>query len=719
MSQSLDFAVAVGDKFDFLNPLTAATSIRQRWLGDRGIYFLFNKNLRVTNVQFTELLSLLRMHTRECEKKERARALFFITSEEFDKLIVEIAEPFEGKADIGRVLATLYSEVFARTLIVDPYYGSCNVFVPPTLSVNLAAIAGESAYLHSCGYSVFVRNMVKAEPTLLRNKLNQHLNRLPPAKGKKLRFLIYSDEDFTARDRRNESLLRHGLDDTKIHVEKAWFRSQRLVDVVNQLKKDMGDRLVFGGGRDYLGDRETHRDDKTVDFTRTLWLVQDRSVGTPSERPGDDRYYICYDQLFRARNAIHIFDENKPAWQDHTTMPPSLAGALLNIVRGPDSAGKSLKVGDPFMGTGTSLLEVLRFPDMSFRGSDTDETSAILVKDNLDFFWRSKKELGAVFALLVRTKSELEQAKRSKKSQGFKSTVVYRVARETLGSGNLARKARAAESLKLGKDKLPADPGDRLLAYIALRASKRYSARFARAATQNEQDWVLAYEQELQTLLSQVEELTKLRALDPLKEDAAQNLIETHEHASTGSASVMLLEDSYSTGCIPGPQTEKASHAKAEDRYELVVGKKGDARKLPEAAFNVIIGDPPYGFNKPKDANDLAELYRQFARSSLTALRDGGHLLLCLPDRSHSGRYSPAFTHRSLVVQQLLLAAGAVDRQLVFPHDRVRGAEDLYDADYYWESERALRRSILHVQVRHAANTVSRRKITTPADQTQ
>ena len=333
MSAESDFAVAVGSSIDFTDPLQAAKQFRQRWFGSHSnghaLFFLFTKNLTVTNVQFTELLNLLRLHTYDRKRDKRAKALYFVTSDEFDKLFTEIAEPFAGEQNIGDTIAKLYSGLFARTVVVDAYHGSCNVFTPPTLVTNLAAIAGEAAYLHSCGYSVFVRNMVKAEPTLLREKLTEHLGRIKPQDGKRLRFLIYAEEDFTFRDRDQAKLLRDGLDDAKIHIEKAWFRTNRLVDVLNDLKKQMDDRLVFGGGKDSLTDLEVHHSEKDIDATRTLWLIQDRSVGDATGRPGDDRYYICYDQLFRSRNAIHIFDENKPGWQDHTTMPPSLAGALI------------------------------------------------------------------------------------------------------------------------------------------------------------------------------------------------------------------------------------------------------------------------------------------------------------------------------------------------------------------------------------------------------
>lgn len=140
-----------------------------------------------------------------------------------------------------------------------------------------------------------------------------------------------------------------------------------------------------------------------------------------------------------------------------------------------------------------------------------------------------------------------------------------------------------------------------------------------------------------------------------------------------------------------------------DDVDEGVALMERSADELAEAEnrYDVIIGDPPYGFNTLEETESLARLYRGFIESALVALRDGGDLILCLPERSHSGRYSPAFTHRELVIHELFLGAGKVGRDLIFPRDGVRGREELHGREYYWESPKALRRSVVHVQVRH------------------
>src|SRR5205807_5703993 len=117
---------------------------------------------------------------------------------------------------------------------------------------------------------------------------------------------------------------------------------------------------------------------------------------------------------------------------------------------------------------------------------------------------------------------------------------------------------------------------------------------------------------------------------------------------------------------------------------------------------DAIVTDPPYGFNTDDDLQSLAELYVTAIGKMILALKQDGHLVLCLPDRSHTGRRSPFFTHKELITQQVLsLAERAVPkREVIIPAYAVPKQKDLFRPPYYWESERALRRAILHFRVR-------------------
>ena len=714
MSTDIDprFAAALPEQVDSGEPFRTAKAFRRAWFGQehggQALFFLFSKNLSVTNVQFAELLSLLRLHTYERRTQERAKALHFVTSSEFDRLFVEMIEPFEKHGDeLRQIVGPLYSDIFSRTVVVDPRYGSCNVFLPPSLIANMAAMAGQAGYIHSCGYLVFIRNVVKADPGLLFTNLHKHLLRYPPSTDKKLRFFVYADEDFTKEDRSEASRLRAGLDDVKIHVEKAWFRTQRLVDVIGTLKEQMPD-LVFGAGRGFRADHDTQIGQDDIDRARTLWLIQDHGIGNPPEQRGVDRYYVCYDQLFYAQNAVHLFDENKPAWHDHTTLPPSLAGSLVNIIRTPERHEASLSIVDPFAGTGTSLLEVIRLPKAKFTGFDNDPGTERLIYDNLQFFDQPREGLINIHRQLLDAKQELLFAL-DENPAAIGGTRALSLARQVFRTEDVVGQASVLDGLPSPRDEdLPNDLAERILVYVAMRTSKRHSARFSRAAETSDIDWCDAYLAELETLNAQIARLIELRDRQELDAAATESYLRGLGYFDDSSKQLAMFFDDYSMGVMPRAQAVQVDRMLQESdpkrEFELYVGsERGDARGLPAATYDVVIGDPPYGFNTVAEASDLAKLYSEFARAALLSLRDGGDLVLCLPERSHSGRYSPAFTHRALVLQQLFLVAGEEELQLVFPRNSVRGAEHLFDADYYWESQRALRRSVLHVQVRFKA----------------
>jgi hypothetical protein len=280
------------------------------------------------------------------------------------------------------------------------------------------------------------------------------------------------------------------------------------------------------------------------------------------------------------------------------------------------------------------------------------------------------------------------------------------IAAEVFGTTELAQQARRIADLPpLSRERLPTELRDRLIAYVALRASKRYSARFARAPTITNAEWCDAFLREIEELEAQTASLIELRGREVISQDITEQLSSRAGNVQPCPEHLVLIVDDYSVGCMPKLHAviDQQEHTLelCRARFSLVVGEPaGDATMLPSREFDVVIGDPPYGFNTTEDVKGLARLYHAFAKTTLESLADGGDLLLCLPERSHSGRYSPAFTHRDLVSQELFLAAGEVGRQLVFPHDRVQGAEVPFEAEYYWESQRALRRSILHVQVR-------------------
>ena len=126
-----------------------------------------------------------------------------------------------------------------------------------------------------------------------------------------------------------------------------------------------------------------------------FWLLVDRKPKTDVRERGDEQYYILYEQSYRNENPHHLFDENKPAWIDHTTIPHTLAAAMINITRPwwkPKSNASSRILCDPFVGTGTTLLEALKLGLEGVCG-DREALSRHMVDHNLQFFSLRDAEL--------------------------------------------------------------------------------------------------------------------------------------------------------------------------------------------------------------------------------------------------------------------------------------------------------------------------------------
>jgi len=94
-------------------------------------------------------------------------------------------------------------------------------------------------------------------------------------------------------------------------------------------------------------------------------------------------------------------------------------------------------------------------------------------------------------------------------------------------------------------------------------------------------------------------------------------------------------------------------------------------------------------------------LWDEALRAMLNALIGGnGQLVLCLPDRSHTGRNLQYFTQKEFVIQQVLSIADSMNLEAIVHANVAPFPANLFRPPNYWESERALRRQILHFRFR-------------------
>ena len=650
-----------------------------RWFRDEGTsyFFLFHKNAKVTNIQFAELIALLRKFVSVRDKADETGTLLFLSASDFNnstnQLLKELASDAKEGADYCKRFTECYSSTLKRTLVVDVFHGSCGVFIPPHLEVDIKSVCAFSGYIHSCGRSVFIRKVDKTTKEGFLSAVDRYLSRINS--DKPTFFTVYAHEDFTSYDRTFASTLRDGLDDVKLYVEKFYMGSESLVSVLKDMQDRFQGRLVIPEPGNYHEKHKEFRSNGEIDETRTIWLIIDHAIGNAVGDKGDERYYICYDQEFKNKNPFHLFDENKPAWIAHTTIPHTLAGAMLNITLPWWPSTRTPAICDPFAGTGTTWLEALKFQDISVRCSDIEEVAPFLALDNILFFCAPPEQLEKYSQFL----SDLENTLMIMPTPAFASTSETTVADAYDSAiGLLERIKPEGKDFSFSLDtevvkELRKRTGfERIFFYLALRTTLRHLSAFDRAS----EDWRTAFLKEASVLALQIEELQRLK------------VEERHSGQTVGSITTFI--GSYSKCCsISFEKLQQwATSQKVAESFRVM-----DARKIEKDSYDVILSDPPYGFNVEHEATHLAVLYAEVIRAMILALRENGQLVLCLPERSFTGRPLPFCTDKRVITQQVLTIAEECGKEVIVPSVSFPVA---LRAPFYWESERALRRSILH-----------------------
>ena len=306
--------------------------------------------------------------------------------------------------NVPKHLFTVSASHLDRTIVLEPLHCSCLVYCPPLTTVGLDRICAEAGYVHSCGEAVYAEQLASANVRSLERSINSHISAYRTSQRSpslRLFFVPYTHEDFSPHDRHDAQELSGGLDQVKISMEKAYLGDRRLLAVIEGLRDRFGNKLVIPGPGD---SRETHTRLRStaqkLDKRRTLWLLFDRSVPTASD--SESRYHVvCYAQIYHNENAFFIFKENKPAWITHTTLPHTLAAAMINLTQPLWPKRRPVKMVDPFVGTGTTALECLKFNDVTVQAFDHSPMTKILLEDNFQFFSMNHDALSKVQKLLA------------------------------------------------------------------------------------------------------------------------------------------------------------------------------------------------------------------------------------------------------------------------------------------------------------------------------
>lgn len=681
----------------FVDGQFSARRFFELWYGARrnAYFFLFKKNLKITNIQYSELIALLRSYT-SGQGGTAGRDLQFLSRREFNSAIAGIVAtfPLQAPNERARLVFRLYGGLLKHLVIVEPYYSSCNIFLPPELSLDLKSICALSGYIHSCGRNLWTRNTRKAETASLFSNLKRYLTTRQGSRWP-IFLAVYAHEDFSRYDR-DDDAPQDGLDDVKVYVEKFFLGNEPLVAVLEKIRKAFGEQLVIPSPGDYRKQHILFRQRAHVDRARTLWLIVDRSVSEDGRRPGDTQYFICYEQQFKNENPLHLFDENKPAWIAHTTLPHTLMGALINITR-PYWPSDDIRFADPFVGTGTCMLELCKEKGVAIHGSDLSALAPVLFEDNALLFYMSATKLRLLRVQITRLIRTL-RAVSLEVTTGLSQSLLDKYVAASDFVLEL-RRGREIESVEFGvlaaAEMRRRTPQERLLVYLALRSLIRSGMAIKREST----DWWRASEKECVEWRNQLDALIRLRT----RQGSIQK---------GGSGIIMTYQGSYSEACSINPAAFKAVAARHAANPVVTVC---DAKNLEERTCDVVVTDPPYGFNTSDVLVDLAELYREMVIVMIRAVLPEGQLVFCLPEHSYSGRRLHFFTLREMVTQQVLFAANQLKVDVVVTGQSMPEPTSLFRPPYYWESLRALRRSILHFRVRERTSETEATRSCRPA----
>jgi hypothetical protein len=191
-----------------------------RWFRGHGkpCYFIFRKHLGVTNTQYVELFSLIQSLSSISGTKEISDCFLFRTADDLKTTLTEtinslLDEDESKREQMIKGFAVNYSDAFSRTAAIDLFYCSCAVFLPPGIDINLEKLCAQSGYVHSAGYSIYIRNIKKARKHDLIQSITSYLQ--TSGAQRPIPFVVYSHEDFDGYDDGASDQIRRGIDSLK------------------------------------------------------------------------------------------------------------------------------------------------------------------------------------------------------------------------------------------------------------------------------------------------------------------------------------------------------------------------------------------------------------------------------------------------------------------------------------------------------------------------
>lgn len=684
-------------------------------------HFIFRCNHLVTNIQYRELVELLRIHTKQ---DDLLLPVEFMNKQQVKKYLQEFLEEFPDALKKSyfpkyekQKLYEAYKKKLYHTIIIQSYSTSCIVWIPNFLTVNLAAVCRDSGYIFTCGKHVFHRNVDEADYENLEQAVGEFLEN----QAINARLIVYDEREFSfGKKGYEDDYNENGMQSIQIESNRSYFKNISVSEAAKRLCKTLDlEEGIFPGYNN--GGNES-----------ILWLYKEYAIPV-NEYGNDCMYYNCIHQLWVNENPCYLFDTDHPAW-NNTLIPHTFAGAMLNIARAEVlmQGKKEICILDPLVGSGTICLEALKYPETLFRGADISRLTEQMVNDNLAFFSMDYKNVKDLVAFLSFYLKKFYPDK-------------YEIMLQTIGENRKQEILRLANETKV-------NPKCELLA----KAIGNLSHFLRKVLTENTSFYEKYFEIAKQEIMEKATEMFEQQNLKILEEEqkrfcfyiqfflyqyrkaylsrmesynAPENFrLESAVYKNLKDMLFRMLAFMHLRYCSEKSFLEPWNNAKVINgtvyfygKYALsstfsykkeVLSYKGrcfikketdiyDFLKMhqsPNKKVDIIITDPPYGFNTDQPAEKLYYVYNTFIKESIKCLNNGGQIVLCLLSKTHQGKRVHGFTKKDFVIRMFEEAAWENKMYMIEDTGYLKELGRDFVFPFYWESKKVLRREVIRLQ---------------------
>ncbi len=672
----------------------------------------FKQNLEITNLQYAELCPLVRQYTHIRDpltnNETPAPGVMFHSSEDFKNtsknIVLAFINGFDNSAEIKwDIFFAAYGSILMHGVILDARFGSCSLLLPPCLSVTLSQVCAQSGYIDSCGPQIYLSQFDRGTFPALIDHIKSYIElrtkkSVEKHRNEKINLAIWSHEDSSKTN--VDNLKGSGLNSFKIYRDKVRLGNIKLGDIFKIIF------VIAPHLKNYINVIDNSNNDRQPEkCDGTIWILQDRDIQNSSygNFPGKKRYVICYHQIFKSCNPLHFFDENKPAWIAPITMPHSMLGAMINITR--PWGESTIKIHDPFCGTGSLVVECLKDAKIFASGSDLSDFTQLLLKDNLAYFAASSDDLHLLCThaknlcsidfeissltdadiqrteqfFLNNSKVSISKSARNDFIQALRLALEYKTLSDFVDQEKKFKTTAFVKSIDLQALIV------KFFFYIALRAEAR-----ATEVSDPKITWIGIFREKAGELVRHISDLAKWKDRENSKERKFPRLpaeLRGCRHTDFGF---------FELGISP----EIFERASSQDKFKAVsIASATSEESFADGLYDVVVTDPPYGFNTTEVEHQLANLYADFIKVWVRKLKPKGHFVICLPQETYNGQILPYCTKPQLIVSQVMAAVADIGLQVIVPAKTQASHVPGAYPPYYWESSKVLRRVVLHFQI--------------------